>query len=72
MPKVRMLIGINGEDCTGWYPGDVKDCSEHYAAYLIRRGGAVLVEGEVAPDEPAGLTTAKASVNRMARAPKTR
>lgn len=72
MPKVRMLIGINGEDCTGWNPGEIHECSEQYAAYLIARRGAVLVDGELPPDEPAGLTTAKASTNRMARAPRTR
>lgn len=72
MPRVRLLIGINGEDLTGWQPGDVKECSEQYARYLIARGGAVLVEGEIV-EEAAGLTTAKAApVNRMSRPARTR
>ena len=76
MATVRMVRGVCGENGKDWLPGTTQECSDYYADYLIGRRAAVRVVA-VAPaaaKEADGLdtTTAKASVNRMARAPKTR
>jgi hypothetical protein len=73
MATIRMVRGVCGENGKDWLPGTTQECSDYYADYLIGRRAAVRVT-PAAAKESDGLdtTTAKASVNRMARAPKTR
>ncbi len=54
MPKVRMTASLVGEHGQDWLSGETYDATPHYARYLVGRGAAVLVDGEL-PATP--LTT---------------
>lgn len=63
MPKIRMLPGhgIVGEDRKDWLEGEVHQASALYAAYLVWRRIAEIVEDPPLSD----ATPSAAPVNRM-------